>query len=750
MGTHQGIFPKVSHVKNSVGGSWYVLKDILSNVKDKMLGNPQRQRQKSTVISSEFCEDGISSTAASCLLEENSFKNLMNAKDSESFQSCANADTTALREPRSIVQSSRSLAKPDNDENNTTNATSHIKAECSSADSVHVEGSKVLKHQVLNKLAEPAHLAQLPEAEVVSHSNEKSIETSVVSRILGENSSKYVVQLGNMSDSSKLEQSEYGHMKPGRVASKMINFVKDHKPKSEKLSFFPKPTGDSRMPNSGSAVYGLRSGSSIDDVQKTIVDFFRKRINDRASGDMTSEKNDSMIPNCPEVSNETAGRGVVQSYGIKGLIDCINELPRDQSIISSHDTTVSNKTDKTSNVGAIRGTQSEANTPRSDIKRTNSSLKDSNNFKVREHDPVAGAGALFKIFGTNSKTEDHKGSSAHAAAFDCIKSKPRLGVPHPTSKQGLEGSDKNKVLIRFLPRFSMWSDIEPIFKDCGCITKIEFHAKGSCFKTACIYFKTKEGMQKALTKTGVMMKHQCLVLEAACSTDNNPSKTVIPDLIGFPDVPASLVKNPIRTVMIKELTPNISSSDIEKALAFCGSNVSGFFFGSSSSVAYVEFEREGGKQRALERHSVNVSGKQLRIFRIDVPRTTAVRISNLNVEEVKGKLKTICDTYGEVMRIVVRSKDIVDVHFKLAEWPNMLKILNGLNGLKVDDSQWIAQPAPVFPAEVLHVLWSHPNERSGIPGLYAVGPVKSVVLGAASKGRNRCYPQHINSFGSWH
>ena len=80
---------------------------------------------------------------------------------------------------------------------------------------------------------------------------------------------------------------------------------------------------------------------------------------------------------------------------------------------------------------------------------------------------------------------------------------------------------------------------------------------------------------------------------------------------------------------------------------------------------------------ALERHSVNVSGKQLLIFRIDVPRTTAVRISNLTVEEVKGKLKTICDTYGEVMHIVVRSKDVVDVHFKLAEWPNMLKILNG-------------------------------------------------------------------------
>ncbi|KAI8002510.1 hypothetical protein LOK49_LG08G00692 [Camellia lanceoleosa] len=68
-------------------------------------------------------------------------------------------------------------------------------------------------------------------------------------------------------------------------------------------------------------------------------------------------------------------------------------------------------------------------------------------------------------------------------------------------------------------------------------------------------------------------------------------------------------------------------------------------------------------------------------------------------------------SYGKVKVVVFRHKEIRDVHFMLSEWPNMLKILNRLNGLKVDDCQIIAQPALVFPPEVLRVLWSHPDER---------------------------------------
>ncbi|CAL5413600.1 unnamed protein product [Camellia sinensis] len=43
METHPGTFPKATQVQNKVGGSWYTLKDVLSNLKEKMLGNPQLQ-----------------------------------------------------------------------------------------------------------------------------------------------------------------------------------------------------------------------------------------------------------------------------------------------------------------------------------------------------------------------------------------------------------------------------------------------------------------------------------------------------------------------------------------------------------------------------------------------------------------------------------------------------------------------------------------------------------------------------------
>lgn len=42
--------------------------------------------------------------------------------------------------------------------------------------------------------------------------------------------------------------------------------------------------------------------------------------------------------------------------------------------------------------------------------------------------------------------------------------------------------------------------------------------------------------------------------------------------------------------MIKELSSDISSDQLKEALGFCGNGISGFSFGSSSSVAYVEFE----------------------------------------------------------------------------------------------------------------------------------------------------------------
>ncbi|KAL6954949.1 hypothetical protein U1Q18_044391 [Sarracenia purpurea var. burkii] len=599
---------------------------------------------KSTVIRSKLRKDNISAS----MFGENSYKNMINVIDFECVQTSSNVDNAEFRESEGIT----------------------VNLEVFNAINMH-------KYLVSIELAKPAHVAPLPEAEVVSHVNEKDISKRAASCLLCEKASEETVLLDNTADSSKLVESENGHMKPDRAVSDVISSAGDQKPKSEKSFWFRKRTEGNRTLQDQLTSTGHRNHQP--EAKMRMSDLFKRRMNDQAGGDMTHEKNDivtSYNPGCLKKTEE--------NYDVTRLIDCIKELPKVKPMLGSDDKIMSNKTDQTShNKGPIRGMQSEANSPMPDNKGRNTLLNDrnmgteSNFFRESEGDP--GTEALFKVCGTSDTSGDSDRSSAVISSFQCInKSKPSPEIPLLTRKLDLE-------------------------KDSDALSA----EKGSDDNN-----QTKEGMRKALKKTGLTVQNSTIIVEAAHSADDIPNTTLIPNLIGYPEIPASLVKNPTaRTVMIKQLTPDISLCDIEEALAFCGRKISGFFFGSSTSVAFVELETEEAKQRALERHSINVSGKPLLIFRIDAPRTTVLRISNLYYPQVKGNFASICNSYGKVKSVVVRSKVIVDVHFKLAEWPNMLKILNGLNGLKVCGSQWIAQPAPVFPPEVLHVLWKDPDGR---------------------------------------
>jgi hypothetical protein len=90
-----------------------------------------------------------------------------------------------------------------------------------------------------------------------------------------------------------------------------------------------------------------------------------------------------------------------------------------------------------------------------------------------------------------------------------------------------------------------------------------------------------------------MIHNADVIVESTSITSfiySSKKRIPIPELIGDPDVPAGLVKNPTRTATIKQLAHNISSCQLQEALAFCKSGISSFSLGSSSSVAYVEFE----------------------------------------------------------------------------------------------------------------------------------------------------------------
>lgn len=86
-------------------------------------------------------------------------------------------------------------------------------------------------------------------------------------------------------------------------------------------------------------------------------------------------------------------------------------------------------------------------------------------------------------------------------------------------------------------------------------------------------------------------------------------------------------------------------------------------------------QSEEAKERALAKHFLQVSGKQLSIFRVDAPRTTVVRILNIN-PQCRSNVLTICKSFGKLWRMKLRRDTIADVYFKIDEWPNMLNILN--------------------------------------------------------------------------
>lgn len=86
-----------------------------------------------------------------------------------------------------------------------------------------------------------------------------------------------------------------------------------------------------------------------------------------------------------------------------------------------------------------------------------------------------------------------------------------------------------------------------------------------------------------------MVKNSNAIVEAT-SQEDMVERICIPDLIGDPDVPIALVKNPTRTVKIHPLEHDISSNQIKEALRFCRSNISKFIMGSSKTAAFVEFE----------------------------------------------------------------------------------------------------------------------------------------------------------------
>uniref|UniRef100_A0A2P2LFC2 RRM domain-containing protein n=1 Tax=Rhizophora mucronata TaxID=61149 RepID=A0A2P2LFC2_RHIMU len=432
-----------------------------------------------------------------------------------------------------------------------------------------------------------------------------------------------------------------------------------------------------------------------------------------------------------EDSDGVSPKNVEGTSNIKVLIDYLMVIPGEQLNSRAHSAIMSNVVDHVRNKGSVDKIPSQNNLQNFEAKRLGN-LSESHRLvkKINNINGIMGGKDKRTHSMTDCEvvTENHESESneLEIAANDGIEFATSPLVAYPTIKEHpnhipaacSEGPTENKVLLRFLWKKVKERDILSAFEDCGPILKIQEvpSPKQSIFKDAFVYFKTKSGFKRAQNKTDVLVRSMNIIIEGT-SPDDISNKISIPSLIGDPNLPVALVKNPTCVVKIKQLTPGISSHHLKEALTFCGGGITSFFLGSSSSVGYVEFEKEDAKEMALAKHSLHVLGKKLPVFRVDAPRTTVVRILNVDPTCPKNVV-SIFHKHGRVSKILPRSaKGIVDVHFKLVEWPNMLNILNSLNGFEVDGKQWIAQPAPVFHPAILEVLWNHPDERRYVKAL---------------------------------
>ncbi|XVF62834.1 hypothetical protein PTKIN_Ptkin09bG0040400 [Pterospermum kingtungense] len=326
---------------------------------------------------------------------------------------------------------------------------------------------------------------------------------------------------------------------------------------------------------------------------RDLVNLFQRKNNDPTLAQKAAKLHDALAP-----AECSRGKKVEKNVEMQDLIQRIKGLPPgEQSTIKARERTFSNETDQHSNGGFLKNFQSQANLQDSDVKRRHTLLQ--------QHRMSSGNKMSFgkkdeSSIPTESISDKEEDSSLNLADSDHVKS-GNSWVPLPISREKLNSSSRpcfseevskeNKVLVRFFTKNVQKHNILAAFSDCGPIVNVEevSSTKGSFFKDFLVHFETRTAGLNALKKNDLMVINSEAIVEATSSEDMDNAIS-IPDLIGDPDAPVTLVKNPTKTVKVEHLSEDISSQQLKEAFAFCHSGISSIFLGSTSSVRYVEFE----------------------------------------------------------------------------------------------------------------------------------------------------------------
>nr|XP_010906789.1 uncharacterized protein LOC105033614 [Elaeis guineensis] len=724
MGTHPGVFPKPKEVRDEVGGSWYIVKDILAKMKTKLLPESLSDNQ----IASSELHITAEETPETTVIKENSDSGELDmpgkgfALSTEPLNvteshSAPDIDTAALSSARSL-------------EDTELFEKEQMEQSVNSLASSKTVGSWQQSHS-LN------HVAEDEEKSISMHEHEAQLTEATPN-----GNEEYLTDKKCQESNQNSQATNVNFLTPNQSSpsidiaasdQKVINLVEFSKRTTEEVGLKCRKTDTLKHETSG-----LRGENKH---VSGLVDLFKRKRKDSKDDDVIDKKyirQDKSLNPKEEIREDSERKSEV-----KDLLNRIMKLSKDAHKAGSWAAIPNNEIDKgvrgfvdesiklltlndeseyRKSAGQTDGEEpKEVNTLHSEV-RDNTQKSQPSDYNVVNMNLQLNKNG--KAMGSPDILESEllsEASDSDIAAFDYQEPESQDEVALSTQPQNLDaflkegtGNHENRLLVNFLLKAAKINDIGRAFRDCGPINEIRVVRTRieNRYNYAYVCFKTEEGLVKALSKTDVAVCGADVVVEAASPIEfHSRLSNVEPAKDG--DFPSAFLQNPTRTVVVKGLPENTPFYQLKHALSFWG-RISGLAMGSTGSSVYVEYESEESKEMALAVATVSILGKKLMIYRIDAPKTTVVRISRVNSHTGITRIQNICESYGQVKRIIGRDVDTFDVHFKLSEYGNMLKILNRLNGMVVDHHKWVAQPATVIPAEILQTLWSKPQGRKHV------------------------------------
>jgi hypothetical protein len=555
MEMHPGLLPKAAQLRNKVGASWEAMKGIFTNLGVKMLqnqitsetsdsaadrpaceatrpqnslhntefGEPESKLQTSeTIVDSNSSKGSISTSVESHFIGESSFRDVADATASEPNNTSSWPTRTELGDPESIVRSSGAIIYSLSTEKKIpTSGLSHMQGEIACEDLVKLTAPEVSKVHISPnnfKFSKTGSAVQSPEAFTDSQVYKKKYLVSASSNKMRQNSSEDQAEaelengrrlleglssmVGDKIQNTEAEYLTSSHQLPGEASRTLqtngadgVTFGDRSHQHDKKAATFV------RIPDVNSDLGEVATSNGVPE-DRCLSHLFIKMMNGQSAGEMPCKQSNSLTPNAfSEYSDETLCKDGPTGFDIKGLIDCIKELPRERSAVKSHDSSICNNTKQVRDRGLVKRTEPGVNLQDCDAKSRLALLKSHVMGKESKKLNEAEVPSMDIPFTTHSELcEDEQDSSVDFAASNDTASNPIPQVPIlantedldniPATDSTKERSIENKVLVRFLLTKLDNTYIMSAFKDCGSIVKIQKlpSVKGSIFIDAYVHF----------------------------------------------------------------------------------------------------------------------------------------------------------------------------------------------------------------------------------------------------------------------